>query len=158
MAWSNSKVFAALLETALGNSVPIDLDGDSFKVALYNNSITPDNTVTAENSAYDVGQWADTNEQTSSTDWPAGGPALSSVTWTRASNVVTWDAADKSSGSAATLTNVYGCLVYDDTMTASPGPADQGICYNYFGGAASVTNGTFTIVWNASGIATFTAS
>ena len=30
--------------------------------------------------------------------------------------------------------------------------ADQGICYNYFGGANSVTLGTFTIVWNASGI------
>ncbi len=29
---------------------------------------------------------------------------------------------------------------------------DQGVCYNYFGGAQSVTAGTFTIVWNANGI------
>jgi hypothetical protein len=30
--------------------------------------------------------------------------------------------------------------------------ADQGVCYLYFGGAQSVTSGTFTIQWNASGI------
>jgi hypothetical protein len=31
------------------------------------------------------------------------------------------------------------------------------VCYNYFGGVNSVTDGTFTIVWNASGIFTITA-
>lgn len=156
MAWSNSKVFGVLLEDALARTAAFDLNSDSFKVALYNNSITPDNTVTAANSAYNAGQWANTNELSSSTDWPAAGKALTGVTWTRASAVVTWDADDLSSGTAATLSNVYGCLIYDDTL-ASP-VADQGVCYNYFGGAASVTSGTFTIVWSASGIATFTAS
>lgn len=156
MAWSNSKVFGVLLEDALARTAAFDLNSDSFKVALYNNSITPDNTVTAANSAYNAGQWANTNELSSSTDWPAAGKALTGVTWTRASAVVTWDADDLSSGTAATLSNVYGCLIYDDTL-ASP-VADQGVCFNYFGGAASVTSGTFTIVWSASGIATFTAS
>lgn len=156
MAWSNSKVFGVLLEDALARTAAFDLNSDSFKVALYNNSITPDNTVTAANSAYNAGQWANTNELSSSTDWPAAGKALTGVTWTRASAVVTWDADDLSSGTAATLSNVYGCLIYDDTL-ASP-VADEGVCYNYFGGAASVTSGTFTIVWSASGIATFTAS
>ena len=53
-----------------------------------------------------------------------------------------------------TLTNAYGCLVYSDTRTTPV--ADQGICFNYFGGANSVTSGTFTIVWNASGILALT--
>jgi len=34
--------------------------------------------------------------------------------------------------------------------------AKQGVCYNYFGGAQSVTAGTFTIVWNVNGVCRFT--
>jgi hypothetical protein len=45
---------------------------------------------------------------------------------------------------------VFGCLVYDDTITTPV--ADQGLCFNYFGGTQSVTAGTFTVVWSASGI------
>jgi hypothetical protein len=45
--------------------------------------------------------------------------------------------------------------VYDDTI-ATP-VANQGLCYNYFGGTQSVTGGLFTIVWNASGILAVTA-
>ena len=44
----------------------------------------------------------------------------------------------------------FGCLVYDDTL-ATP-VVDQGVSYHYFGGSQSVTAGTFTIVWNTSGI------
>jgi hypothetical protein len=49
---------------------------------------------------------------------------------------------------------VFGCLVYDDTLTTPV--ADQGLSYHYFGGTQSVTSGTFTIVWNASGILSLT--
>ena len=44
------------------------------------------------------------------------------------------------------------CLAYptDDTLTTPV--ADQGVCYNYLGGANSVVNGTFTVVWHANGI------
>jgi hypothetical protein len=42
-----------------------------------------------------------------------------------------------------------GCLVYDDTLTT---PDDPGVCYNWFGSAQSVTNGTFTVVWHANGL------
>jgi hypothetical protein len=74
-----------------------------------------------------------------------GGEPLTSVTSTRASNVYTFDAANTpSGGSSATLAAVFGCLVYNNTL-ASP-VADQGLCYNYFGGTQSVTDGTFTII------------
>lgn len=155
MAWSASKVHMAFLEDAFENTAALDLDSDTLKVALYNNSITPDQTVTAANSAYNVGQWATANEVHEAGQWAQGGVALASVTSSRASNVYTLDAADTASGTAADLANVHGCLVYDDTLTTPV--ADQGVCYNYFGGANSVTNGTFTVQWNASGILSVTA-
>lgn len=151
MAWSNSKVFRQFLADAVLNVAAFDLDSDTFKVALFNNSITPDNDVTAANSAYNVGQWATANEVSESGQWAAGGVALTSPTINvGTADVVFWDAADTASGSAADLASVYGCLVYDDTLTTPV--ADQGICYNYFGGSNSVTNGTFTVAWSASGI------
>jgi hypothetical protein len=151
MAWSNSKIFRQFMADAVLNVAAFDLDTDSFKAALYNNTITPDNDVTAANSAYNVGQWATANEVSESGQWAAGGVALTSPTINvGTADVVFWDAADTASGSAADLANVYGCLVYDDTLTTPV--ADQGICYNYFGGANSVVNGTFTVVWNANGI------
>lgn len=150
MAWSSSKIFSTYITDALNRTAAFDMNSDTFKVALFNNSITPDQTVAAANTAYNAGQWANTNEVTSSSQWAAGGVALGSVTSTFASNVYTFDAADTASSSGATLSNVYGCLIYDDTLTTPV--ADQGVCYIYFGGANSVTNGTLTVQWNASGI------
>ena len=154
MAWSASKIFIATLEDILENRTAVDLDGDTFKVALYNNSITPDQTVASANTAYNAGQWASANEVTESGQWAAGGVALASVTSAFSSNVYTFDATDTASGAAADLASVYGCEVYSDTITTPV--ADQGLCYNYFGGSNSVVNGTFTVVWNVSGILAYT--
>ena len=113
--------------------------------------------MTSPNTAYNAGQWtASGNEVSDSTEWPSTGQALGSVTSAFSSNVYTFDAADEvSDGTSATLANVYGCLIYDDTITTPV--ADQGVCYLYFGGVNSVTDGTFTVVFNASGIFTVTA-
>jgi hypothetical protein len=152
MAWANSKIFRQTLADMALNVAAFDLDSDTFKAALYNNSITPDNDVTAANSAYNVGQWVNTsNEVFEAGQWAQGGVALTTPTINvGTADVVFWDAADTASGSAADLASVYGCLVYDDTLTTPV--ADQGISYNYFGGSNSVVNGTFTIVWAANGI------
>ena len=66
-------------------------------------------------------------------------------------DVVMCAAANTASSAGADLAAVYGCLVYDDTLTPK-----AGVCYNYFGGTNSVTNGTFTIVWHANGVFRFT--
>jgi hypothetical protein len=56
-----------------------------------------------------------------------------------------------------TIANAYGCFIYDDTITAGT-VADQGLCYNYFGGSAQgVTGGTFTVVFDATGVFKITA-
>lgn len=152
MAWSASKIFLAFVEDCLENTSANDLDSDTHKAALYDNDITPDQTVATANTIYNAGQWtAAGNEVSDGTEWDAGGEPLTGVSSSFTSNVYKFDATDTpSGGSSATLANVYGCLVYDDTT------ADHGICYNYFGGTNSVTDGTFTIIWHSSGIFTLT--
>ena len=78
-----------------------------------------------------------------------GGQTVASLTVVGSGTTITVDATDTASvDSATTLAANYGCLVYDDTIAGK-----NGICYNYFGGAQQVTSGSYTIVWNASGIA-----
>lgn len=150
MAWSNSKIFSAFITDSLNNTADFDMNADAIYCSLYDNSITPSQTVSSASSAYGAGVWASGGVSDVS-GWPAAGRPLASITSGFSSNVYTFDAADTSSANnSTTLTNVYGCLIYDDTLTTPV--ADQGICYNYFGGANSVTSGTFTVVWNASGI------
>lgn len=149
MAWSNSKIFSAFITDSLNRTNAFDLNADAPKAALYNNTTAPDQTVAAASTAYNAGQWTTSNEL-SNGGWAAGGIALGTITSTFSSNVYTFDAADTANGTAATISGAYGCLVYDDTLTTPV--ADQGICFNYFGGTNSVTSGTLTIVWNASGI------
>jgi hypothetical protein len=156
MAWSASKVFARMLSDSLTQTALLDLNSDSFKVALYNNTPTPDNAVTAANSAYNVDQWVTANEQYQAGQWAQTGVALTSPAINVSTTTVQWDASDTASGAACTLANVYGALVYDDTLTTPV--ADQGVCYNYFGGVQSVTAGTFTVVWNTAGIASFSVA
>ncbi len=155
MAWADSHTFRSFWATVLGTPAEaLDLDTDAFKAALYNNSITPDNDATQANSCYNAGQWANTNEVIDSsgggTDWAAGGRSLTSpVVDSATADTVFFDAVDTASGATADISGAFGCLVYDDTSTT---PSDQGVCFNYFGGSNSVTNGTFTIVWHANGI------
>ena len=151
MAWSASKVFAYSVLSVGTNTVKYSTD--SYKVALYSsNTMTPDNTVTtAVLTEYNgaASQWVTGNE-VSGAGYSAGGVAVSSPTWTQASNVVTFTSAGTPQWTSASFT-AYGCLVYDSTVS------NEGLSFNYFGGAQTVTAGTFTITWNASGIATFTA-
>lgn len=158
MAWTNSKIFRSFLADALGNTAAFDLGGagaDTFKAALYGTTPTPNQDVAAASSAYNTGVWVVGNEISQVGQWAAAGVALTSpVVDSATAATVFFDAADTSSGAAATLTAVFGTLVYDDTLTTPV--ADQGICFNYFGGTQSVTNGTFTVVWNANGLFRFT--
>ena len=147
MAWTDSRMFSAFVTEALKNTVAYDLDTDAFLCALFNNTPTPDQTVALASTAYNTGAWAVANEQ-SATGWAAGGVALGTPTVTNPTgSTVMWDAADTASAAGTTLANVYGCLCYDNTIAQK-----YGICYNYFGGINSVTNGVLTVVWNANGI------
>ncbi len=140
---------AAVLPAAYGG-----LGADTVKVALFNNTTTPDKDAALTSTGFNTGVWVTANEVTDATNWTTTGRALASKTLTNpATGVFMFDAADLAGAGNVTLTNAYGCLVYDDTITVGTGGiADQGICFNSFGGAQSVTAGTFTIVWAANGV------
>lgn len=155
MAWTASAIFREWTGQAyqVSGTGFTGLDSDTVKCALFGGN-TPDKdaavTLTGYNAA--TSQWVVANEKTSGTDWVAGGRALASKTFTTpSSGVMMFDAADLTSVATSTLANVEGCLIYDDTITAGT-VADQGVCYMWFGGAQSVTAGTFGVQFNANGL------
>jgi hypothetical protein len=161
MTWSGSgglsKVFPATLTDMFNNLIALDADGDAWKAALFNDSVTPSQTVTSANAAYNAGVW-NANGVSDATGWPAVGRPVTPITSSFLSNVYTLDAPDTvSANGTTTITNAFGDLFYDDTLTAGGGPADQALAFHYFGGATSVSSGTFTIAWNALGIVQLTA-
>lgn len=159
MAWTDSRIFREWVSGPMfqaSGTGYTGLDSDTVKVALFNNSVTPDRDAAVGSTGFNTGTWTTANEVTDATNWVSGGRTLASKTFTTpSSGIAMFDAADLAGGGAVTLTNAYGCLVYDDSITAGT-VADQGVCFNYFGGAQSVVAGTFTIVWNANGVARFT--
>lgn len=152
MAFTDSHIFRAFITDNISqnSTAKFNLTTDGFKCALYGNSGTPDRNATSALSAYNAAtsQWVVANEISSAGQWAAGGVALSGTSVNSATaNTVFFTASNTVSGSTATLTAVFGCLIYDTTTTTV---ANQGICYNYFGGSNSVTSGTFTVSYAAS--------
>ena len=154
MAWSASKIFAATVQDIFENTTAMDANADTYKAALFADSITPSQTVASASTAYGAGVWG-SGGVFDVTGWPAVGRDLV-VTSSLATATYKFTSSNTASAnSTTTLAACNGCLVYDDTVAAPV--ADQGMCYNYFGGAQQVTNGSFTIAWNASGIFTVAA-
>lgn len=165
MAWTDSRIFTQailnpLMASAWSTTEPTTygangLSADTIDVALFNNSVTPDRDAVVGSTGYNTGTWTTGNEVTDATNWAAGGRALASKAFAAGTSIVNFDAADLAGGGTLTITNAFGCLVYDATITAGT-VAKQGLCFNYFGGAQSVTGGTFTIIWDATGVFKFT--
>jgi hypothetical protein len=105
--------------------------GNTFKLALYDNSAS----FTAATTAYTA-----TNEVPATGSYSAGGGALTNVTPTSSGTTAFTDFADLSFTSA-TIT-AYGALIYNDSAAGDPT-----VCVLDFGGAKSSTNGTFTIIF-----------
>ena len=105
--------------------------GNTFKLALYNNSAS----FTAATTAYTV-----TNEVANSGTYAAGGGTLTNVTPIATGTTAFTDFADLSFTSA-TIT-AFGALIYNDTAAGDPT-----VCVLDFGGAKTSTSGTFTIIF-----------
>jgi hypothetical protein len=89
--------------------------------------------------------------EVSGTGYSAGGVVITSTELTISSGVLTYDAAD-ASWSSSTISNAMAAVGYFARGGASS--ADELAFLSDFVTAASTTNGTFTIQWNASGIFT----
>jgi hypothetical protein len=107
--------------------------GNTFKLALYDNSAA----FTAATTAY-----TSSNEVANSGSYSAGGGTLTNVTPTTSGTTAFTDFADLSFTSA-TIT-AYGALIYNDSAAGDPT-----VCVLDFGGAKTSTAGTFTIIFPA---------
>jgi hypothetical protein len=105
--------------------------GDTFKLALYDNSAS----FTAATTAYTA-----TNEVANSGSYAAGGGTLTNVTPTSSGTTAFTDF-DDLSFTSATIT-AFGALIYNDTAAGDPT-----VCVLDFGGAKTSTVGTFTIIF-----------
>jgi hypothetical protein len=108
--------------------------GDTFKLALYDNSAS----FTAATTAYTV-----TNEVANSGTYAAGGGTLVNVTPTSSGTTAFTDF-DDLSFTSATIT-AFGALIYNTTPTHTY--TNPTVCVLDFGGAKTSTNGTFTIIF-----------
>lgn len=117
----------------------VDLEADTIKCALLdtNHSFTATHNTWSQVSA---------NELANGNGYTTGGEALTTKAVTQGATT-DWDADDVSWTSASFT--AYHAVIYDDTVAT-----DDLICSIDFGGAQTVTSGTFTIQWNASGIIT----
>lgn len=120
------------------NDIAVDWLADVLKMALYDNTITPDFSVVT-NPAYNT---------TGEVATPAGGIAVAGRTITNAASLLTFDATDTAWGSQ-TFSGAVCDQMYDDTLTPK-----ALILLNYFGGPYGPTSGVFTILHNAAGIHT----
>ena len=105
--------------------------GNTFKLALYDNSPS----FTAATTAY-----TSSGEVANSGTYSAGGGTLTNVTPTSSGTTAFTDFADISFTSA-TIT-AYGALIYNDSAAGDPA-----VCVLDFGGAKTSTNGTFTVIF-----------
>ncbi len=135
---------------------------DTISVALFGTAVSPDASAAVGSTGFNTGTWTTGNEITGGANWPTGGLNLASKTFTiltagsqTTASGIAFDAADLANTGTVTIAAAFGCFVYDNTITAGT-VADQGLCYNYFGGTQSVTAGTFTIIFDATGIFKFT--
>lgn len=144
MSIAGSGLFVPTLQDVLDTTqLAINLDLTTHKGALFNNSITPNYTT---DTAYGVSPY-NANEVTG-TNWASGGVALAGTGLSASGGVLTYDATDVSVAST-TITGARAYLLYADALTGN-----NAILLVDFGADYSTVNGTFAIVWNASGIFT----
>ncbi len=144
MAITVSGLYVATFVDVLDTTqLALDLDLETHKGALFNNTITPNFTT---DTAFGVSPY-DANEVTG-TGWAAGGVALTGTTCTGAAGTLTFDATDVSV-SGTTLTAARGYLLYADVLAGN-----NAILLVNFGADYATVNGIFAITWNASGIFT----
>lgn len=124
----------------LANKI-VDWEADTIKVMLLDNShsFDADHDVIGDVSANEI----------SGTGYTAGGATLAnaSVTQDDTNDLAKLDG-DNTAWTSASFTAYHG-VIWDDTVAT-----DDLVCSFDFGGAQTVTSGTFTLQWHADGIIT----
>jgi len=126
----------------------IDMDGDTFKCALFTDASLPALTYQSYNvGGASVSLTNDKTEVSSGSGYTTGGVSMS-TTWVESTGTVTFDSSPNAIWSSATFTARWAAIYSDSD-------ANKGlVALIDFGASKSVTAGTFTIQWHASGIFT----
>lgn len=148
MAADKWKIYDSFLEFMGDNT--IDMDGDTFKVALYTSASNAATITNGDKAAL-------TNEVANANGYTTGGNTLASVTWSQTSGTVTFDSADTVwTASGGSIVARYAVIYSDTSIT------DKLVAFSLLDntpGDITVTDGnTLTIQMNASGIFTGTAT
>jgi hypothetical protein len=152
MAFASGLYVVNFIDSLDATQLALDLSLTSHKIALYNNTKTPDFSA-------DTG-YSSTNE-VSGTGWAAGGVALSAAASGASSVAPTFT--DNGSGtgvakytftnavsvSGTTLTNARGMIIYADALAG-----DNNLVAVSFGADYSTVSGIFGITPHANGIFT----
>lgn len=147
---ANSLVYGQFKKREMGNNgTVVDLDADTIKILLMNATYAA--IADATKQGHEFYSDVSSNEVGASGTYSAGGPTLASKTSLQSAGTYTFDAADPSAFTGATIA-AAGAIVYKDTGSAATSPL---IAYLDFGGTITSTAGTFTLTLNASGIFTF---
>ncbi len=145
MAITASGLFVSTMVDVFDTTqLALDLDLETHKGALYDNTITPDFDASAANAAFGAGAFA--SGEVFGTNWASGGVALTGTTFTGSSGTATFDATDVSVAST-TITNARGYLLYADALAGN-----NAIVLVNFGADYSTVAGTFAVTWHANGV------
>lgn len=148
MAWSESGIYTATLRDCLSNIIAGDFRLVTSKLALHNNTDTP-------NFALDPATWTNANEVTDASNWTTGGRLVSaaasgggsiapSLALSGDGKSLVFDATDVSVATT-TITAARGLKWHMDAL--SPKAL---ICGINFGADYTTSAGTFAITWSNS--------
>lgn len=123
-----------------------DLDTNTFKLAICDNTTTP-------TAATATPTLADFTEVGAAGTYTAGGTTLT-MTWTESGGTVTLDSATNPTWAQDALNDVdaYWGILYQPGL--SNGTTDAALVFVDLGGPVDMTAGALTVTWNASGILT----
>ena len=146
MAILQSGLFVATMRDVFDTTqLAVDLDLDTHKLSLFQNSITPNRST---DTAYGVAPY-NANES-SGGSWPAGGVVLANTTFLESpAGVLKWDADDISVANT-TLAAFRGLLIYADALAGNNAIMIIALPQDY-----STNNGTLQITWPVAGIWTW---
>jgi hypothetical protein len=142
---------------------------NDWRCSLWKDTITPDETADVVDSGFAVpgspwhlfnantgngmdSSWAEGRPEYAGA-WPVGGPRIPGTGqlggFTSAGGLVTFGGGNATSDGLCTMRLIFGDMVfcpglYPPLNSLVP---NQGLCFHYYGGEASVADGTFTVVW-----------
>ncbi|MEO3856243.1 hypothetical protein [Acrocarpospora sp. B8E8] len=140
MAWGGSGLYVVTLQDVLDTTqLALDLDLETHKLALYDNTVTPNYTT---DSAYS------SSGEISGTGYTAGGKVVTGTALSASSGILTWDS-DNVQWDSSTLTGVRGGEIYADALGGN-----NLILGIDFGTAYATSDGVLLVTIHANGLLT----